>query len=91
MIGIPVVAVGPKLRAMGAYPWQQYDIPSIINHGVNGYYSDSIDDLRGYIKLLLEDDEKAQKISEAGRKTAIELFGKQGRMAEWSKFLATQI
>lgn len=87
MTGIPIVAVGPKLREMQAYPWQQYDIPSIINHGVNGYYSDNVDDLKGYIRLLMEDHEKAKRVGEAGRKTAIELFGKQERMAEWSKFL----
>lgn len=87
MTGIPVVAVGRGLRNMSPYDWPNYEVPDIIVNGVNGYVSDNVDELRAYVKLLLEDGELAKRIGEAGRKTAIELFGKRQRMQEWSDAL----
>ena len=86
MTGIPVVAVGKQLRSMSPYDWENYEVPDIISNGVNGYVSDNIDELRNYIKMLLDDGELARRIGEAGRKTAIELFGKKQRMVEWGDF-----
>lgn len=87
MTGIPVVAVGRGLRHMSPYDWENYEVPDIISNGVNGYVSDNIDELRNYVKMLLEDGELAKRVGDAGRKTAIELFGKRQRMLEWSDFL----
>ena len=87
MTGIPVVAVGPKLRDTGIYKWPHYEIPDIIQNGVNGFWSDEIGELQTYIKLLFEDKDRAKTISDAGRNTAIKLFGKRGRMEEWADFL----
>lgn len=89
MTGVPVVAAGVPLRKHKNYPWQQYEINDIIKNGVNGYVGDTIDDMRGYLQLMLDDIEKAQRISDAGRQTAIELWGKKGRMQEWAKFFKT--
>ena len=87
MTGIPVVAVGKALRSMSPYDWENYEVPDILSNGVNGYVSDNVQELRNYIQMLLEDGELARRIGEAGRKTAIELFGKQQRMQEWSDML----
>lgn len=87
MTGIPVVAVGEKLRKMDAYNWPNYEIPSFLVNGVNGFVSDNVTELRTYIEQLLNDDELAQRIGQAGRKTAVELFGRKQRMQEWSDFL----
>lgn len=87
MVGVPIVAAGAQLRKHFAYPWSNYEVPEIISNGVNGFVSDNIDELRGYIDALLKDDALANRISEAGRKTAIELFGKKQRMAEWGDLL----
>lgn len=87
MTGIPVVAVGAGLRKMSPYDWENYEVPHIISNGVNGYISDNIDELRGYIQALLDDGELARRIGDAGRKTAIELFGKRQIMNQWSDFL----
>jgi len=57
MTGIPVVAAGPKLRENKAYNWPNYEIPDILSNGINGYFSDNIDELRGYIDLLMKDKE----------------------------------
>ncbi|MEK6881221.1 MAG: hypothetical protein AABY22_16490 [Nanoarchaeota archaeon] len=85
--GIPIVAAGPKLREHNAYRWPNYEIPDIITNGTNGYFSDSIDELIGYIDLLMIDKERAMAIGAAGRETAIKLFGKQKIMNEWISFL----
>lgn len=87
MTGIPVVAVGPKLRNTGIYKWPQYEVPEIISNGVNGFWSDNYDELSSYIDLLMKDKERAQAIGQAGRDTAIKLFGKKQRMVEWIDFL----
>ena len=87
MTGVPVVAVGPKLRELSPYTWKNYEVPEIIANGVNGFWSDSIGELRDYITQLFEDDLLATRISIAARKTAVELFGKRQRQQEWSDFL----
>lgn len=87
MTGIPVVAVGPKLREHQAYKWPNYEIMDIISNGVNGFVSDNISELQSYIQLMLDDKEKAEQIGKAGRETAIKLWGKEQRMREWADFL----
>lgn len=87
MTGIPVVALGPKFCNRD-YPEQQtYEVHEIIKNGENGFWSDDIATLQKYIKQLLEDDALAKKISENGRKTAIEYFGKKKIKSEWKRFL----
>lgn len=87
MTGVPMVVVGKSLRNTGIYKWPNYEAPDLITSGVNGYVSDSIDELRGYIQLLLENDEVARRISEAGRKTAIEVFDRKKANKEWYDYL----
>jgi len=87
MTGIPVVAVGKALRRMSPYDWENYEVPELIVNGVNGFVSDNIDELKNYIRSLLDDKELAMRIGEAGRVKAIELFGKSARMREWSDYL----
>lgn len=90
LTGVPIIAAGPKLREdeQSPYKWKNYEIPSIISNGINGYVSDSIDELRGYIQLLLENDEVAKRIGEAGRETALELWDKKKIMGQWVEFLS---
>lgn len=87
MTGIPVVAVGKTLRELHPYNWPNYEVPDIIVNGVNGFISDTPGELRGYIQQLLDNDELAQRIGLAGRKTAIELWGRKQRMNEWGDFM----
>jgi len=89
LTGIPVVAVGPALRGdnKAPYPWPNYEVHQIISNGVNGYVSNDINELRGYIQLLLDDEETAKRIGEAGRNTAIKLFGKKTIAQQWIQLL----
>lgn len=87
MTGIPIVAIGPKLGNSLNIAGNLYEIPSIIQNTVNGFYSDNIVDLRKYIQALLSDKALAQRISDLGRKTAIDLFGIDNIKSQWKQFL----
>lgn len=89
MTGIPMVCIGPaKGHPHGWFPGHDlYEIPEIITNGVNGFWSDDISMLRASIKELLQNDTLAKKISDAGRETAIKLFGKDSVKLHWSEFL----
>ncbi len=88
MTGIPVVALGNEL-GNSLYKKEQdtYEVPHIIENGVNGFVSDSVEQLRDYVHLLLNNHEEAKRISVAGRETAVKLFGKSNIMRQWQDFL----
>lgn len=87
MTGVPIVALGPKYANSLQLAGDTYEIPDIIQNGVNGFWSDDIDELRGYIKSLVNKKSLANHISAGGRETAIKLFGKESVKMYWSKFL----
>lgn len=89
MTGTPIVAVGPQHgNSVDMFPDQNtFEVPAIIENGVNGYCSDNPEELRNNIKSLLNDHDKAKAISAFGRDTAIKLFGKAKIKAEWKKYL----
>ena len=85
--GIPIVALGPKFCNRD-YPEQQtYEVHELITNGVDGFWSNEIGELQEYIRMLLENDDLARRVSEAGRKKAIEIFGKQLIKEQWRLFL----
>ncbi len=87
MTGIPVVAIGPKL---GNSPFElgqnTYEVPDLIESGKNGYWSDNIKVLRSQVFHLLNEPEIAKQMGRAGRKRAIELFGKEKIKTQWKDF-----
>jgi len=89
MTGVPIVAVGPiHGNSLEMFPHQEtYEIPAIIQNGLNGYALDDPDQLKSAIKRLLDDEDKAAAISAFGRDTAIKLFGKAKIKAEWRDYL----
>jgi glycosyltransferase involved in cell wall biosynthesis len=88
MTGIPVVAIGRVLANIGVYVGvDTYEVDKIIQNGVNGFCSDNKEELRKDIEFLFEHPEEAKQIGEAGRKTAIELFGKENIAKKWREFL----
>lgn len=87
MTGIPVVALGPKYVNSMQIAGDTYEIPDIIKSGFNGYMCNDLDDARAKLDLLLSDFDLCKKIGEAGRKTAIELFGKENIIKLWKDFL----
>tara|TARA_Y100000310_G_scaffold241139_1_gene245054 strand:- start:9397 stop:10422 length:1026 start_codon:yes stop_codon:yes gene_type:complete len=88
MTGIPIVAIGSDKGNAGYFPGHDlYEIPSLIENGVTGFVSNSHEELSNYIKTLLGDREYAQKISDAARDRAIEIFGRGSIAAQWSEYL----
>lgn len=88
MTGIPIVAIGPRLGnslniGKGA---DLYEIPDIIKSGVNGYWSDDINQLRSWVDYLVKDIKTARRIGEMGRYRAIELFGKEVVKSKWAEY-----
>ena len=86
MTGIPVVAIGEALSDRPHYNIHAYEVSKIIVNGVNGYCSDDVKELHEWTEMLLKDKVKAKEIGDAGRKTAIELFGKQTISNQWKVF-----
>ncbi len=88
MTGIPVVAVGPKYGNGKDFSDQStYEVQDIIQNGINGFVSNSIQGMREAVKMLLDDPERAKQISLYGRQRAIELFGKEQIKAQWKRYL----
>jgi hypothetical protein len=87
MTGIPVVAVGSPLRETGLYPRWLYEVPDLIDHGANGLVGETHQELVDFIDALMGDYDYAVKVGNAGRKSAIEHFGKEKIMKQWDEFL----
>lgn len=86
MTGIPIVAIGPKLADIGVFNMQTYEVHKIIENGKNGFCSDDIAELRGNTDYLLSHPDEAKRLGDAGRETAIKLFGKDTIKDQWDTF-----
>ncbi len=88
MTGIPVVALG---KERGNDPellrHDLYEIPELIRHGVDGFFTDDAEEYREIFHDLLADQSYAGCIGEKGRLRAVELFGRQTIEAQWRHFL----
>lgn len=87
MTGIPIVALGPKWGNSLNISGNMYEIPDLIQNGVDGFISDDIDFLRGVVDKLLGDIDLAKAIGKAGREKAVALFGRDVIKSKWQKFL----
>jgi glycosyltransferase involved in cell wall biosynthesis len=89
MTGIPIVALGTRLAEPDRFqPFHFYEVGEIIQNNVNGFISDSVPELKNYVNLLLSDEGLAKRIGEEGRKTAIELFGREKIAKQWRDYLS---
>lgn len=87
MTGIPMVCIGPKYANSLNLAGDVYEIPDIVINGQNGFWSDSVDELRGLLKTLLNKPSLAKLIGQRGRQTAVELFGKDRVKQQWKDYL----
>lgn len=91
MTGVPIVAIGPvlanSLNVKNGINADLYEVPDIIKNGVNGFWSNSVNELRSRVEFLLSDVKAARRIGEMGRQTAIELFGKDNVRLKWEEFI----
>jgi hypothetical protein len=88
MTGIPIVAIGAEKGNAHYFPGHDlYEIPHLIENGVNGFISNDADALAEYISQLLVDDALASVISINGRNSAISHFGKEMISLAWKEYL----
>lgn len=87
--GIPIVAIGRGLANLNIFPnTNVYEVDKFIQNGENGFISDNIHELRGYVEMLLNDHQKALEIGLRGRETAISFFSKEKIKEQWRMFLS---
>ena len=89
MAGIPIVSIGKKRSFIaGEEVFDFFEVPELIEHGITGFVADNMGELRSYIQQLLDNDELANRISQAAQLRAVSLFGKQSIRTQWKTFLA---
>lgn len=89
MTGTPMVVAGPTWgnpHKSGAQ-WDSYEMHELVEHGVSGLVADSPAEMVDAINSVLTDDALASKLSENGRKRAIELFAEAIIAPQWKAFL----
>ncbi len=79
MTGIPVVALGRRYNTA--------EVCELIENGVNGFFSDNVEELRTFITKLLENPLYARRIGDAGRAKAMKVFGMEAIRPEWKAFI----
>lgn len=87
MTGIPIVAIGPGITKKKFIHFSYYEVDSLIENEVTGFIGNTIDELRKYIQLLLNDYTVAQGISAKAQIKAGEIFGKKRIKQDWVDFL----
>jgi len=88
MTGIPVVSVGARHgNANHLRNHDLFEVHKLIQNGVSGFVSDTIEGLQVYIRKLLTCDGLAQEISFAGQRAARRHFSKDAIKYAWKDFL----
>jgi len=82
MTGIPVVSIGPSWMQVFPYGPDLFE-----GHQITQYWSDDPKKARNILSSLLSSKETAYWQSQAQRRIAIELFGKEKIAKEWKAFL----
>jgi glycosyltransferase involved in cell wall biosynthesis len=87
MTGIPMVVIGRNITLEKFIHFDYYEVADLITSGSDGFIGNTIEELRVFVKMMLDSPDVARQIGENGRKTAIELFGKETIAAQWREFL----
>lgn len=88
MSGMPIVGIGKKKGNASYFQNHElYEVPELIETGVNGFISDDMIILREWINTLMKDHQYARQISVNARAKAIEVFGKATIKPQWEAFL----
>ena len=62
-------------------------IPEVIEHGVNGFMSNDINELKQYVVDLLNDKDLAKQMGEAARETVVKSFSVDKFASKWDFIL----
>ena len=85
MTGIPLIAIGLK---NGNFINEEhlYEVPFLIENGINGFISDDPEEFASIAKQLINDDKLSKTISDNGRLAAIKLFDETNNIPLWKEF-----
>lgn len=64
---------------------RNHDVDLFIRNGENGFFGDSPEELAEQIAYLIRNPAATQRIGQASRRTAADLFNQDRYLAEWSK------
>ena len=81
LTGTPMVVYAP-LDRRGAF----YEVDELVTHGIDGFVCRDIESAQAAIKILIEDDALALRISKAGRQRALQLFSNDLIEQQWIEF-----
>lgn len=88
MTGIPMICVGPILgNDPNLKPSRLYEIPHLIQHGQNGFFTDDTLEASQILSDLMRDKDYANYISGQARLKAVDYFGKEKIKKQWLSFL----
>lgn len=84
--GIPMVSIGPKLGS------RDPNNPTFLAHkfieqGESGFWSDNENELKDYIRMLMNDSNLRRKVSQGGRASAIKNFSFESNQKKWKEIL----
>lgn len=82
-VGTPVLALGRKLGRSGLSPSNFYDLPTYIENGVDGFYSDNVFELQDIAKELLRNDQLAKRVSEAASRKGRQNYSTAAIQGQW--------
>ena len=66
-------------------------IPDIIQNGKNGLVSNDPQELRGFLELLLKDQDLAQELGDNARKTITEKYSLERFVNSWNTLLYSTV
>lgn len=67
---------------------KNHDVDKFINTGINGFYATETEELIEHLKFLVRYSSKRNKISEASRLTALDIFNQDRYLASWNNLIA---
>lgn len=85
MVGCPVVTFGPKLGTSEPSMPNIYEVPYLVENGLEAFLGDEEDELIFYIKTLLTNETLAKEMSIAGRKKAMKIASKEENKKQWEE------
>jgi glycosyltransferase involved in cell wall biosynthesis len=85
MTGAPIIHVGREVWSRADE--KCFEVDHLIDHGLNGFIVNSVEETEYYAKSLLADWELARKVSIEGRRKAVEVFGFEAAASAWSGLL----
>ena len=82
--GIPVITFGEELgNGVGYRTWEP---PYVIENGVDGFFSDDLDEIIKACCDIIEDKDLQKQFSECGREKCISIYGKEVIKNKWIEF-----